>query len=157
MEEITIRPASLEDLEVLLEFEQGIITAERPFDPTLKEDPIHYYDLKQMILSDKAEVVVAVCNSVVVSSGYAIIKKAKSYLDHTEYAYLGFMYTHPEFRGKGINKMIVDALKKWSIDQGLNEIRLTVYPDNAPAIRAYEKIGFKKYILEMRMDRDELS
>jgi hypothetical protein len=37
MSTINIREAKLEDLNILLEFEQGIITAERPYDPTLKE------------------------------------------------------------------------------------------------------------------------
>ena len=39
------REATLKDLHTLLEFEQGIIAAERPFDGTLKEGEIHYYDL----------------------------------------------------------------------------------------------------------------
>ena len=40
-----IRQARHTDLDTLFRFEQGVITAERPFDPTLKKDPIHYYDL----------------------------------------------------------------------------------------------------------------
>jgi hypothetical protein len=35
MSKINIRQA--EDLNILLEFEQGIITAERPYDPTYKK------------------------------------------------------------------------------------------------------------------------
>jgi hypothetical protein len=38
MSTINIREAKLEDLNILLEFEQGIITAERPYDPTLQEE-----------------------------------------------------------------------------------------------------------------------
>ena len=49
MSDIIIRDARLEDLPVLLEFEQGIVTAERPFDPTLAADPISYYDIKRLI------------------------------------------------------------------------------------------------------------
>lgn len=44
---IYIRKAQLSDLATLLEFEQGIITAERPYDPTLKEEKIHYYDIEK--------------------------------------------------------------------------------------------------------------
>ncbi|WP_336622662.1 MULTISPECIES: hypothetical protein [unclassified Cellulophaga] len=40
MENIEIRIAKLEDLETLKSFEQGVILAERPFDETLKPDPI---------------------------------------------------------------------------------------------------------------------
>ena len=45
MNEIKIRKASIVDLEQLLAFEQDLIKTERPFDPTLKPDPINYYDL----------------------------------------------------------------------------------------------------------------
>jgi hypothetical protein len=48
MSKINIRQARL-DLNILLEFEQGIITAERPYDPTLQEGKINYYDIEKMI------------------------------------------------------------------------------------------------------------
>lgn len=152
MEKFKIRPATLEDLKILLAFEQGVIEAERPFDPTLAEDPITYYDMIELIRSDQAEVVVATFKNEIIASGYARVKKARSYLNHEEYAYLGFMYTHPDFRGKGINKMVIDALKQWSDSKGLREIRLTVYEENLGAIKAYEKVGFKKHIIEMRLE-----
>lgn len=151
-DQITIRNATLDDLPLLLQFEQGIITSERPFDVTIKEDPVSYYDLKQMILDDDSCVIVAEMEGKVVSSGYAISKRARHYLDHEFYAYLGFMYTDLEYRGKGINALVVDELKKWSHGKGLKEIRLTVYNDNLPAIKAYEKVGFKKHIIEMRLE-----
>lgn len=151
-DEITIRKATLDDLPILLNFEQEIIKAERPFDVTIKEDPISYYDLKQMVLDEDACVLVAESEVKVVASGYAISKRARHYLDHEYYAYLGFMYTDPAYRGKGINAMIVEALKNWSTEKGFQEIRLTVYSDNLPAIKAYEKVGFKKHIIEMRLE-----
>ncbi|MET6991949.1 GNAT family N-acetyltransferase [Sediminicola arcticus] len=153
MENFTCRKATIDDLEILLEFEQGIIVAERPFDPTIKEDPITYYDLREYILSEDVEVVVVEANNgTVIASGYALIKTARPYLDHKEYAYLGFMYTHPQFRGRGVNKLVVDELKKWAAAKGMKEIRLTVYDDNIPAIKAYERVGFKKHIIEMRLN-----
>nr|WP_299339823.1 GNAT family N-acetyltransferase [Allomuricauda sp.] len=148
-----IRRATLEDLQILLSFEQEIIKAERPYDPTIREDPVNYYDLKDMVLNGDACVVVASENGKLVASGYAIPKRARHYLDHEYYAYLGFMYTHPDFRGMGINAKIVEELKKWSEQNGLTEIRLTVYSDNVPAIKAYEKVGFKKHLIEMRIDQ----
>ena len=88
---------------------------------------------------------------VIVSSGYAKIVPSKLYHTHEYYAYCGFMYTLPEYRGQGINQMVIDYLKNWTISQGLNEMRLNVYLDNEPAIRAYRKAGFVHNILEMRM------
>ncbi len=152
MKEFLVRPATMSDLDVLLGFEQGVIKAERPFDPTLAADPISYYDLKKLIESEDTQVLVVTNGDEIVASGYARIKAARHYLDHELYSYLGFMYTSPNFRGKGINKIIIDALKKWSAAKGLKEIRLTVYDENRDAIRAYEKVGFKKFIIEMRLE-----
>jgi GNAT superfamily N-acetyltransferase len=151
MEATKIRPAALEDLDILLRFEQGIIQIERPFDPTLKEGPNHYYDLPAMIASPEAELVVAEIDGVIVGCGYARIETAKHYLKHTHHAYLGFMYVEPACRGNGINSLIIEELNKWAISKNVFEMRLDVYQVNERAIRAYEKVGFKRYLVKMRL------
>ncbi len=150
MNQVKIRKALLTDLDQLYVFEQNIVETERPFDPTLKKGIIHYYDLKEMITAPAVEIVVAELNNTIIGSGYARIEKSKDYLEHQVYAHLGFMYVLPEFRGKGINRMIVDFLKTWAYSQKITELRLEVYNDNISAIRAYEKIGFTKHMIEMR-------
>ena len=150
MDEINIRKASLHDLEQLLVFEQDLIKTERPFDPTIKADPVNYYDLKGMLTAPHVELAIAETGNKIIASGYARIDKSKSFLKHENHAYLGFMYVLPEFRGKGLNKRIIDHLKNWAALQHINEFRLEVYYDNVAAIKAYEKIGFSRYSLEMR-------
>jgi len=148
--DIQIRKATTADLDVLKAMEQGIIKAERPFDETLAQDPISYYDLEALINDTKALVLVATHNNKIVSCGYGLEKTAKPYLNHTNYAYLGYMFTLPQYRGHGLNGKILFALKEWASNRGLTEIRLTVYDENTAALRAYEKVGFKKHIVEMR-------
>ena len=152
MDQIEIRKATLDDLEDLQQMEQGVIEAERPFDPTIRPSPVVYYDLKGMLEDDSYYVLVAIADGRIVSSGYATMKHARPYLNHDHYAYLGFMYTLPEYRGKGINGKIIEDLCSWATQQGLSEIRLTVYPENSPAIRAYEKMGFVSHLIEMRIE-----
>lgn len=151
MENLIVRKAEIGEIDILLEFEQGIIGAERPFDPTLKEGEIHYYDLAELIKSPESEVLVAVIDDDLVGSGYAQIRKADDYLQHERFAYLGFMFVKPEQRGKRVVQEILEALKKWAVSRGINEIRLEVYNANAAAVKAYEKAGFKAHVLEMRM------
>jgi RimJ/RimL family protein N-acetyltransferase len=62
------------------------------------------------------------------------------------------MYTDPKHRGKGVNANIIEALKKWCQSQNITELRLDVYNDNPSAIRAYEKVGFKKHLVNMRVE-----
>lgn len=150
MDEISIRRASTADLQALLQFEQELINAERPMDPTIRKGPLRYYELEDMIINPEVAVLVAEAEGILIGSGYAMAKKARNYLDHEYYAYLGFMYTLPAHRGKGVNKKILTALREWAFSRGLTELRLTVYDGNQAAIRAYEKVGFKKHIIEMR-------
>lgn len=150
-DQIRLRKATLNDLDVLRSFEQGVINAERPFDPTIKSGIIHYYDLETMISDKKVAIMVAEYVGEIIASGYARIMNAKAFYIHQEYAYLGFMYVHPNFRGKGINRVIIEALKQWASSQGVTEIRLEVYAKNEAAIKAYEKTGFTQHIIEMRM------
>lgn len=151
----SIRKATAEDLKVLHKMEQGVIAAERPFDPTLKETPITYYDLVGLLQNPRATVLVATYNDTIVSCGYALEKLAKPFLRYSTYAYLGFMFTHPEYRGKGLNAKILHALKAWALEHNLTEIRLTVYEENTAALRAYEKVGFKRHMVEMRWPAEE--
>jgi len=151
MSPIIVRPATNADLATLLLFEQGVITAERPFDPTIREGPVNYYDLHYMLTAPEIRLMVAELDGVPIGSGYARIEKGRHYLKHTHHAYLGFMYVVPEHRGKGVNQLIIDALKNWAISQNINELRLDVYYDNHPAIAAYEKAGFVKHLIQMRM------
>ena len=151
MNTIETGTASLEDLEILLDFEQGIIKAERSFDETLKLGEISYYDIRQMILEPQTEVAVVKINDKIVGSGYAKIIEAKPYYTFEKYAYLGFMYTDTDFRGMGINSKIIEYLKNWCISQNIFEMRLDVYDTNQSAVKAYEKFGFKKDMVNMRM------
>ena len=151
-QKIKIRSATVNDLPTLLEFEQGIILSERPIDPTLKKGHIKYYDLKALILSDEAEVKVACIDDQIVGSGYAHILNAKPYLAHSQYAYLGFMFVKEKFRRKGVNNKILSELKAWAFEMNIHEVRLEVYEDNFGAVKSYEKSGFKKHIVVMRME-----
>lgn len=147
-----VRKATLEDLPILLEFEQGVILAERPFDPTIKDGDITYYDIPDLITNPNSDVFVVEINKHIVASGYAKIKPDRHYLKHEHQGYLGFMYVSNQHRGKQLNKLIIDALFNWCKSRNIFEIRLDVYQDNIPAIKAYEKVGFKKHMINMRLD-----
>jgi GNAT superfamily N-acetyltransferase len=150
MQNITTRKATLADMDTLLQFEQGVISAERPFDPTLKEDHINYYNLNELITAPHIQLVVAELDGELIGSGYARIESSKIYLKHQQHAYLGFMYVLPQHRGKGVNKIVINALKEWAGSREITELRLEVYYKNTSAIKAYEKVGFISHMIQMR-------
>lgn len=151
MSDILTRAANMEDLDTLLAFEQAIIEYERPMVRDMQQEKFHYYDLAEMIQSNNAQVVVAMSDRRIIGSGYAKIKRSKEYLTHEYHAFLGFMYVEPDFRGQGVNQKIIASLIDWSRAKGLSVCALTVFDQNESAIRAYEKIGFKKEVIEMEL------
>ncbi len=148
-----IRTAKIEDLPTLLDFEQKIIEAERPMDPTLIQDKkISYYSISDYIQSDHTEVVVAEINGEIAGSGYGQVRDRLDYFKQKQLGYIGFMYVKEEHRGKGVSQAIIKYLCNWFKSRDLEEIRLTVYEKNPRAIRAYEKAGFEKHLIEMRFN-----
>ena len=149
---ITIRKATIEDLPVLFEFEQGVLRAERPMDETLKLKNTYYYDIPNLIEDSSVELVMAEINGIIAGCGYARIKKARDCFQFDQFSYLGFMFTKEDYRGRGVNKKIMNYLYDWSLSKGINEVRLEVYPTNIPAIKAYEKSGMTCSMQTMRID-----
>ena len=145
-----LREATGADLPVLLQFEQDLIAYERPFAPNLKKGKISYYNLAAYIENPAIRVIVAEVEGQVVGSGYALIRENKAYKAPQEYVYLGFMYVVPEYRGQGINGLIMKDLTHWGKVQGYTEVQLEVYAENESAIKAYAKAGLVPEILTMR-------
>jgi GNAT superfamily N-acetyltransferase len=112
-ENITTRRATNADLPKLKEFLQMLVGAERPFNPTLKDGEIFYYDLEALIVEEQTAVLVMEASGEIIGSGYAQIRSAKAYERHELFGHLGFMFVIPEFRGKGINGLLLNELKQW--------------------------------------------
>ncbi len=148
-----IRTATKKDLSILLGFEQKIIETEIPMDPTLSTTTkINYYDLSEYIKADDTQVVVAEIDKEVVASGYGQIRDRKEYFKQSKMGYIGFMYVKDKHRGKGISQRIIENLSDWFITKGIEEVQLDVYDQNPRAISAYEKAGFEKYLVRMRLN-----
>ena len=151
IKDLIYRKAILDDLYVLNEFEQALIECERPYASNLKEGVISYYDIKSLIKNPDALLYVAEIKGRLVGSGYALIKDSVAYKKPERFAYLGFMYVQPEYRGKGINGTLVKKLISWAKSKNIQEIQLDAYAKNDSALRAYEKLGFKPDLLKMRL------
>jgi predicted GNAT family acetyltransferase len=72
-------------------------------------------------------------------------------------AALGNITTHPDFRGKGLGKVVTAKLCQ-SLMKQVEHIGLNVKTDNLPAISCYKKLGFEvigsyeEYMAESKWD-----
>ena len=151
---MNFREAVMNDLNQLYAFEQKVVEAERPYNASIKKGKPIYYDMKKLISDSDSYLIVAEDKGEIISTGYAQIQLSKASLQHEKHAYLGFMYVAPSYRGKGLNKKIIDKLILWSESRGIYDHYLDVYSGNASAIRAYEKIGFKENMVEMKLNKE---
>jgi ribosomal protein S18 acetylase RimI-like enzyme len=148
---VIIREASPEDISALLDLEQRVIEAEKPFNASIKTEKTHYYDLDDLISSKDSCLIVVESDGNIIATGYAQIRASKVALDHDQHSYLGFMFVSPEHRGKAINKKVMNHLIEWSKSRGLTDFYLDVYSQNDSAIKAYQKAGFEPCIMEMKL------
>ena len=149
---IKIRSANESDLEALLEFEQALIKHERPLDNTLKQtEPIYYYDLPALIASEDAKVLIAESNGEAVGCGFGKIEENKAKFKEKRHGYVGLIFVKEEARRRGIAEEIFEHLFKWFREKDVWETMLRVYPENTGAVKAYEKLGYKTGLIEMKM------
>ncbi|MBM7073759.1 GNAT family N-acetyltransferase [Shewanella sp. 202IG2-18] len=146
------REAKLFDLPILQALEQAVVEAERPFNSTIKPESATYYDIEHLITDNDSYLIVLEDNKQIIATGYGQIRSSKQSLNHDKHCYLGFMYVLPEFRGRGLNKQLLNKIIEWSRQRGVNDFYLDVYSQNISAIKAYEKLGFEPCLLEMKLN-----
>lgn len=72
-----------------------------------------------------------------------LVSYASSFLQLPQVWMIGGVYTHPEFRNKGYATLATSAVTEEALNSAENAA-LFVGSDNHPAIRVYQKIGYKK-------------
>jgi putative acetyltransferase len=62
----------------------------------------------------------------------------------TEYAEIKRMYVHPQFRGHGLGKRMLEHLTDYTRQHGINVLRLETGIYQTEAIGLYEQFGFRR-------------
>lgn len=154
MTTLNFRQATPADAQALEQLEQAVVEAERPFNQAIKPENARYYDMPRLISHPDTYLLVADTGDAIVATGYVQIRQSKQSLSHIQHGYLGFMYVAPEYRGKGMNKIILEKLMAWAKSHHVEDFYLDVYAANESAIRAYQKAGFQASLLEMKLHAD---
>jgi mycothiol synthase len=71
--------------------------------------------------------------------GYCWIRQSSS----GDPSYIEMVGVHPDFRGKGLAKVVTGAGIDYLVGKGLAPIGISVLGDNTPAVRTYEGLGFQ--------------
>lgn len=60
------------------------------------------------------------------------------------------MYTHPDYRGRGVASALIQEIVIHARDLGVIQVHLTPITNNLAAIKLYQKLGFEIYGTEPR-------
>lgn len=124
---MTLRKATLEDLDSIIAIEQQVFNT----------DSYPPFVLRQLFDISGDYFIVATENNSII--GYALgglnTKDLKGWV-----LSLG---VHENGRGKGVGKKLTARLIELLKTKNTKEIALTVYPDNASAIKIYKALGFE--------------
>ena len=73
-------------------------------------------------------------------------------------AIVGNVFTDAAYRGRGLAAAVTAAVTEELLERGCTEVALTVDPDNAPAVAAYTRLGYRRGapVIEARTERRDL-
>ena len=136
-----VRKATLDDLEILI-----IFTAEEAIEAEgIKKIPNTLEKGIKAALEDNSKAIywVIVDEN---NNPFGNVSALKEWSDWNAgyYWWIQSMYISPSYRGKGYIQLLLDAVQEEMKKENTLELRLYVHKTNKIAIRAYEKVGFKK-------------
>lgn len=144
---ISVRPASLADLDVIVRFRLGLLREHRghPIYGRLRADaeararrttPFH-------LASGREITYVALEGRTPVGMLRCIEAKGSPLLVPRRFAYIASVYVERTHRRRGILTRLIDAASTWARARGLTEIRLHSTPENGAANAAWDRFGFE--------------
>lgn len=114
--------------------------------------------VEKLIKDENCLLIVAEDNDKIIGliEAYFHITKDISILVKKEYIYIQNIIVDEHFRRKGVGKALIDAVKKLGEEKNIEYYRLSVIPNNIPAIKFYEREGFKGIMYSMEMKANEV-
>jgi GNAT superfamily N-acetyltransferase len=151
---LSIRPGTVEDVPLILQFIRELAEYERAPDQAVATEE----DLRRDGFSaePKFHVVIAEWNGI--PAGFVLYFYNYSTWQGRPGLYLEDLFVRPAFRAKGIGKALLFYLAKVAVEKGCGRLVWQVLDWNTPAIRFYESLGAKvmKEWLTMRVSGDDL-
>jgi len=153
---VTVRPASGNDLEGLLElwkeFMKDPNSLDRPI-PTHTENIKRWKEfINKLIDEDPKQIQVAEQSGILV--GYLICQETVTTpLDMGyKWSYISDIYVRPTHRRQGIGKRLLQANLEYLKSVGSEHLRLAVWDRNERAMELYRELGFREHMHILQID-----
>ncbi|MEO8336099.1 MAG: GNAT family N-acetyltransferase [bacterium] len=134
---ITLRPATVGDVPIILRCIQGLAEYEQLGHECQATEEL----LRESLFGEApgAEVTLALADAA--PAGFALWFRSYSTFLARPGIYLEDLFVFPEFRGFGIGKLLLTSLARTAVDRGYGRVEWAVLDWNVDAIGFYESLG----------------
>ena len=151
---LNIRPATRDDAGTILSFIRALAAYEREPDAVLATED----DLLQHGFGENPYYACLIAEQDGLPAGFALY-----FYDYSTWLgrpglYLEDIFVHPELRGRGIGKALLQSLAAIALEKGCARMKWNVLDWNTPAIEFYHSMGaeLQKEWLNVRLSGDAL-
>ncbi len=137
MNTITIRPASLNDVDQIMQFVIDLAIYEKEEDAVIATPE----NFKNALFCDNPQAHCLIAESGGKSVGFALYFFSFSTWLGQHGIYLEDLYVSPESRGLGAGKALLKELSKIAVKKNLGRVEWSVLDWNEPSIKFYEAMG----------------
>jgi ribosomal protein S18 acetylase RimI-like enzyme len=106
--------------------------------------------LATLVGRSDARVLVARSGDRLVGVGVGRITLLPPFFADRRRGFIQDVYTHADYRRRGIARRLVEALLDWLREQQVSTVELTVATNNPEAIRLWERLSFHAYMLHFK-------
>ncbi|WP_240222021.1 GNAT family N-acetyltransferase [Rheinheimera hassiensis] len=136
-DKISLRLATPQDVPVILTFIQGLAEYERLSDQVVATEE----KLQQTLFGHKAYAEVVIAEYDNKAAGFALFFHNYSTFLAKPGIYLEDLFVSPEYRGKGLGRVLLSYLAQLAIDRDCGRLEWSVLDWNQPAIDFYQAQG----------------
>lgn len=139
MSALTIRPATIEDTDLILHFVRELAIYEKAEREVLAT-PAHVH---RTLFCKNPKVFGLICLDGDTAIGFAVYFFNYSTWQGQHGLYLEDLYVSPEHRGKGAGKALLSHLAQIAVDNDCGRFEWSVLDWNTPSIEFYDSLGAK--------------
>jgi GNAT superfamily N-acetyltransferase len=134
---IAIRPASVEDVPTILSFIRQLAEYERLLDRVVATEE----RLRETLFGPRPAAEVLLATDGARPVGFALFFQNYSTFLAQPGLYLEDLFVEPPARGRGVGKLLIQALARVAVERGCGRFEWAVLDWNDPAIGFYQRMG----------------
>jgi GNAT superfamily N-acetyltransferase len=152
---VTIRPATADDLEAVVDLWLEMMAEHEAFDPRVRlsisaRSAYRNYALYHIERED-APVFVVEKRGEIIAYCLAYCARSLPMFRPSSYGFISDLVVGRAWRRQGLGTALLERVRAWFAGRGIRSLQLQVYSRNAPGLQFWQRVGFSPFVHGMWM------